>query len=182
MIYLKNSRFDNYFTLSLSNHLDQKSVAELQFLNMIAKSKNLVQPEFIGTFLHHAILDTIVSGFYKNIEAVIKNLKSLFMINEKDMLLVTNILAMNDFSNVKLFERYDLANERFDFEWFQNCSKDLNTMHEEIQEFEKLKSKDFYFKPSPCLLYNSIPNQCNNYCEWQNMIFKDLSEISAMER
>ena len=149
---------------------------------MISKSKNLVQPELIGTFLHQAILDVIMSGLDKNIAAVIKHLKALFMINEKDILFMTQILAMNDFSNLKLYEHYDLANEHFDFGKFQNCSKDLDIMHEQIQEFEKLKSKKIYFNPSPCLSNYSTANQCKKYCKWQDMIFKDFSEINAMER
>ena len=48
------------------NVLDNKNIAELQFLNMVATAKNLVQPELIGTFLHHAILDAFMDAIFWN--------------------------------------------------------------------------------------------------------------------
>ena len=148
---------------------------------MISKSENLLQPKLIGTFLHHIILDGIMSGFDKHVEAMIKQLKALFMTNDRDILLMTQILAMNDFSNLNLLEPYDLTNHNVDFEKVQLCSKDMNITKHKIQEFEEPKLKASYFKPSPCF-NDSIGNHCKEYCQWRNVIYKEFTEISALER
>ena len=170
------------FLSSLNDLSDKKDMAELQFLNMIAMSEKLVQPELIGTFIHHATLDAIMSGMDKNVKVMVKNLKDLLLINERDILLMTQLLAMNDFSNMKLLESYDLSNDHIGMERIENCSLGLNILHKEVQEFEEPKSKSVYLKPSFCTLNESIDNQCYRYCEWQDMIYKQLTEIGTMER
>ena len=178
---LNNSRFYNNFPPFIII-LENKNIAELQFLNMVATAKNLVQPELIGTFLHHAIFDALMSDFGKNGIAIIKNLKALFKIKEQDILLMTQILAMNDFSNLKLLKPYDTMNENLDFKRGLICSKDSNTVNEQEQELEETKSKHSYFKPSPCYFNESIANGCKEYCQWQAMIYKELTDISAFQR
>ena len=155
---------------------------ELQFLNMIATSESLLQPELIGTFLHHAIEYATTSGFNINVKAMIKSLKGLLMVNDTDLLLTSQILAMNDFSNLKLFEPHDLSNQHVDFAKVQICTKDFNISKEQVQEFERLKSTSTYFKPSPCLLNDNISKQCQEYCQWQDIADKELTEISALQR
>ena len=166
----------------IHNDIDKMNLDELQFLNMVATSDNLLQPGAIGRFLHHAILDATISKFDKNLKVMIKNLRALFMINDKDLFLMTQILAMNDFSNLKLFEPYDLINEHVDFDIVQICFKDMNITQEEVQEFEEQKSESTYFKPSPCLSNDNIGNQCQEYCQWQDAIEKEFTEISALQR
>ena len=178
---LNNSRFYNNFPPFIII-LENKNIAELQFLNMVATAKNLVQPELIGTFLHHAIFDALTSDFDKNGIAMIKNLKALFKIKEQDILLTTQILAMNDFSNLKLLKPYDIINDNLDFKRELICSKDSSSVNEQEQELEETKSKPSYFKPSPCYFNESIANGCKEYCQWQAMIYKEFTDISAFQR
>ena len=81
--------------------------------------KNLLEPNNIGTFIHHALVDAIQAGQDDNFQIMLSNVKKMMTAKEKDLGLVfmTPIFGLNDFSNMDFFEHFELDHGFMHSEW-----------------------------------------------------------------
>ena len=156
---------------------------ELLFLQMIAQVTKLLMPKNIGTFLHHAVLDAIISGAEENEKAIMKSLRDLFSENGNDLLFVTKIHGINDFRNLELLQSYELMNGRINMSGITDCYKGLIVTEEMEQKFQKVKSQIPFQSPTPCSNLSSHPN-CKDYCNWQERFLIDWTtlQLNHLER
>ena len=149
---------------------------------MMAKA-DFLQPNQIGTFLHHAIVNAIRFGTEENVRFMIQNLAKLLTIDGNDLLLMSKLLALNNFKNLDLLEPYELTNEQVDLSGISKCYNGLIKKTEFDQKFKEIDPNIPYSSPSPCKNLTMNPD-CVPYCNWQEKVFSKLntSQIDEIER
>ena len=145
----------------------------------MSSKSDLLEPNQIGTFLHYAVLDAAIRGYDKIEQSIIKSLGHLFTFNEKDLLLMSKFLGLNDFRNVELLEKPELTNSKVDLSNIMDCFKGLITYSEEKQKFKKVKEYVPFSSPSPCFNL-SYHTGCNAYCEWHKKVFANWTELDSI--
>ena len=145
----------------------------------MSSKSDLFEPRRIGTFLHYAVLDAALRGYGKIEQSIIESLGHLFTLDEKDLLLMSKFLGLNDFRNVELLEKHELINSEVDLSEIIECFKGLITYTEEEQKFKKIKEYVPFSIPSPCFKLSNITG-CNTYCEWHKKVFANWSKLDSI--
>ena len=170
---------------------DNKSKDMVLFLNLIANDikignstlydltyKNLLEPNNIGTFIHHALVDAIQAGQDDNFQIMLSNVKKMMTAKEKDLGLVfmTPIFGLNDFSNMDFFEHFELDHG------FMECMVDVEAHMIPTgyvkDNFDKFKVDiGTYKQPSPCDNLLGTFQRCQEFCSWTKNVSEKWSTM-----
>ena len=145
---------------------------------MVSKS-DFFQLKKVGTFLHFALLNGNLAKTNKQVQSMVGNLKQLFTYDDKDLLLMSKVLGMNDFMNLELLEPNDLMNSQMDLSGIKECLGDLLTKVDQEQKFKKIKTINYFLSPSPCLNQSTHPT-CKVYCKWHAKVFADWKKVNSL--
>ena len=130
-------------------------------------------PKAIGTYFHHWLVDIQKTKYVPYIKRAFTNLDSLMTVKSKgrNLLSMTKELAQNDFSNIELFESYEV-----DHESMISCVGHFAKLQENwMATFNSEEIIVKFIKQSPCISKTVHP-YCKKYCQDLNEVSHQLSK------
>ena len=149
-----------------------------------ATDTSYFQPKNIGSFLFQIFVDVHLHGTTEKLETLLEKLKQLFTVDHRDLLLMTKVYGVNDFTNLDLLPSNELIGKQVDLTKISHCFDKMLESKQvgNVKKFDKIK-KHKYMERSPCLNITGYP-ECKAYCDWHTLVVKGWStlELQALER
>ena len=74
-----------------------------------ATNTSYLQPKDIGSYLFQIFVDVHLHGTADKLETLLEKITQLFTINQRDLLLMTKVYGINDFTNLNLLNSDELT-------------------------------------------------------------------------